>query len=271
MNDRSDEPFDLDGAVTVVTGATRGIGRAAALALGRAGAELVIVGRSTREHPYAFAPGTLEEVMDQLHGEGIEAIPVQADLTDAAQVNEVVERTLEWRGRCDVLVNNAAYTSNGPIMDVPARRWQTGFQMQVTTPLQLIQAFVPGMLERGSGRVLNIGTRAARDLIINMGLYGVTKTAQERMTKFLDFEVGGRGVSFNVFCVNQVVTTEGWHVVLENQGEEIAMGGLTYDDLVSPEECAAIIEWMVRQPSSWSGQSLTIEELRALMKADATS
>ena len=271
MSDRFDEAFDLEGAVTVVTGATRGIGRAAALALGRSGAELVLVGRSTHERPDAFAPGTLEEVVDQVRAEGIEAIGVQADLTDPVQVGTVVERTLEWRGRCDVLVNNAAYTSNGPILEVPARRWQIGFQMQVTTPLQLCQAFVPGMLERGSGRVLNIGTRAARDLLENLALYGVTKTAAERMTQFLDSEAGGRGVSFNVFCIDQVVTTEGWHVVLENQGEEIAMGGYTATELVSPEECATIIEWMVRQPSSWSGQSLMIDELRALQESATTS
>ena len=213
MSDRSDEPFDLEGAVTVVTGATRGIGKAAALELGRAGAELVIVGRSTKERPDPFAPGTLEEVVEQFNGEGIEAIGVQADLLDPAQVNTVIERTLEWRGRCDVLVNNAGYTSNGPIMEVPPRRWQNGFQMQVTTPLQLVQGFVPGMFERGTGRVLNIGTRAAREFLDNMGLYGVSKTAQERMTGFLDFEVGGRGVSFNVFCVDTVVTTEGWRTV----------------------------------------------------------
>jgi NAD(P)-dependent dehydrogenase (short-subunit alcohol dehydrogenase family) len=269
MSDPSDEPFDLEGAVTVVTGATRGIGKAAALELGRAGAELVIVGRSTRERPDPFAPGTLEEVIEEFGGEGIEAIGVQADLLDPAQVNTVIERTLEWRGRCDVLINNAGYTSNGPILEVPARRWQNGFQMQVTTPLQLVQGFVPGMFERGTGRVLNIGTRAARDFLDNMGLYGVSKTAQERMTRFLDFEAGGRGVSFNVFCVDTVVTTEGWRTVMEQQGEEIAMGGAT--ELVSPEECAAIITWMVRQPSSWSGRAPTIDEMRALMRAGAAS
>ena len=264
MNDAAEQPlFDLEGKVTVVTGATRGIGKAAALELARNGAELVIVGRSTKERPDAYQPGTLEEVVEELKSVGADAIGVQADLLDPAQVATVIERTLEWRGRCDVLVNNSAYTSNGPILQVAPRKWQNGFQMQVTTPLQLVQGFVPGMFERGVGRVLNIGTRAAREYLDNMGLYGVTKTAQERMTGFLDFEAGGRGVSFNVFCVDTVVTTEGWRTVMEQQGEEIAMGGAT--ELVSPEECAAIISWMVRQPSSWSGKSLTIGELRALM------
>ena len=162
MSDASDETFDLDGKVIVVTGATRGIGKAAALELARQGAELVIVGRSTLERPDAYQPGTLEEVVEELQALGTDALGVQADLLDPEQVANVIERTLEWRGRCDVLINNSAYTSNGPILEVAPRKWQNGFQMQVTTPLQLIQGFAPGMFERGSGRVLNIGTRAAR-------------------------------------------------------------------------------------------------------------
>ncbi len=270
MTTGSNDDFELDGAVCVVTGATRGIGRVTARKLGSAGAHVVIVGRSTRERPDAFAPGTLEEVEAQLTGEGIPVLAVQADLTDPAQVDLVVERTLEWRGRCDVLVNNAAYTSNGSILEVPPRRWQTGFQMQVTTPLQLCQAFVPGMLDRGNGRVLNVGTRAAREMIENLPLYGTTKTAAERMTLWWDFEFGGRGVSFNVFRIDSVVTTEGWHVVLEQQGEEIATGSYTTAELVAPEECADIIEWMVRQPSSWSGQIIEIPEARSAMQGIPT-
>ena len=96
----------------------------------------------------------------------------------------------------------------------------------------------------------------------------MSKSAQERMTRFLDIEVGGRGVSFNVMCVEAVVTTEGWRRVMQHQGEEIAMG--TAKERVSPEECAAIITWMVRQPSSWSGQAPTIDEMRTLMRADTS-
>jgi NADP-dependent 3-hydroxy acid dehydrogenase YdfG len=88
------------------------------------------------------------------------------------------------------------------------------------------------------------------------------------MTRWLDFELGGCGVSFNVFRIESVVTTEGWHVVLEHQGEDIATGSHTSTELVTPEECATIIEWMVRRPSSWSGQVLEIAEAREL-RADA--
>ena len=262
------EEARLEDVVAVVTGATRGIGRATAVALGQAGADVVIVGRSTHDRPDSWAPGTLEDVVAQLESIGAQALAVQADLTKPDDVQRVVDQTFEWRGRCDLLVNNAAYTSNGPLLEIPPRRWQTGFQMQVSTPLQFVQAFVPGMLERGDGRVINIGTRAAVEFMPDLHLYGVTKCAAERLTQALDYELGGRGVSFNVFRIDQVVTTEGWHVVLEQQGEAMAMGGYTATELVTPEECAEIVCWMARQPTSWSGHALPIAALRELMAAN---
>src|SRR5262245_59504172 len=160
MEDR----FDLTDAVTVITGATRGIGREAALTFGRAGAKVVIVGRTTDDSPHQVLAGTLESVLAELHGEGIDARSLQADLLDEDQTQSIVDRTLEWYGRCDVLVNNAAYTSNGPILQVPWGRWQKGMRVHVTAPLQLVQGFVPGMLERGSGRVVNVSSSAAAAL-----------------------------------------------------------------------------------------------------------
>ena len=256
--------FSLAGAVAVVTGATRGIGRAAADALGRAGADVVVVGRSTRERPDRFAPGTLEDVVEEMNAEGVQALGVQADLTVAEQVEEVVEKTLEWRGRCDVLINNVAYTSNGPLLDVPARRWHLGFQAQVVTPAQLCQGFVPGMLERGRGRVLNVGTRAATVLLPSLGLYGVTKLAGERLIESLDFEHGGRGVSFNTFRIDKIVPTDAYRLAVERQGYDVAQGGLGEADMVSAEECGRIIEWMVTRPASWSGHAIEIEQARQL-------
>src|SRR5262245_15845595 len=165
----SDE-FDLNGAVVVITGATRGIGREAAFVFGRAGAHVVIVGRTTDEAPNALLPGTLESVVAELEAEGIDARAVRADLLDEEQTQSIVDQTLAAYGRCDVLVNNAAYTSNGPILQVPYGRWQKAMRMQVIAPLQLAQGFVPGMLERGVGLVLYIRRRDAWAIDAGMAL-----------------------------------------------------------------------------------------------------
>jgi NAD(P)-dependent dehydrogenase (short-subunit alcohol dehydrogenase family) len=124
--------FELTDSVAVVTGATRGIGKQAAIALGRAGARLVLVGRTRAEAPNPLLPGTLDGVAAELGAAGIEARFVQADLTDADQTQEIVTSTLDWYGRCDVLVNNAAYTSNGPILEIPWSRWEKAMRAHIT-------------------------------------------------------------------------------------------------------------------------------------------
>jgi len=252
------------GAVAVVTGATRGIGRATAVELAGGGADVVVVGRSTLDRPDQISPGTLEEVVEQLEAAGTNALAIQADLTDPVQVNAVIEQTLAWRGRCDLLVHNAGYTSNGPIIEIPARRWQLGFQMQVTTPLQLCQGFVPGMLERGYGRVVCVGSSAAIGLRPGLSLYATSKLAAEKMTEFLDVELGGRGVSFNDFRIDKLVPTDAYKLSIAKFPD-----GFSTDESIPVEECAELIAVMLEQPATWSGQTIGIDELTAIRDASS--
>jgi citronellol/citronellal dehydrogenase len=254
----------LDGAVVVVTGSTRGIGRATAMALGRAGASVVVVGRSGRDAPGARLPGTVEEVVAALGAEGADSLPVQADLNDPDATQQIVERTLGWRGRCDVLVNNAAYTSNGPVMQVPWRRWQTAFRIQVVAPLQLCHGFVPGMLERGRGRVINVSSGASQSLTPNLALYSTSKLAMERWTDYMELEVGGRSVSFNTLRVDRIVATEGFEYVRETQGEEVATGGQGMEAVMSSEEAAAHLLWMAGRPTTWTGNTVGFADIAEL-------
>lgn len=267
--DASGERFELSGAVAVITGATRGIGKQAALALGRAGARLVLVGRTRDVAPNPVLPGTLDSVAAEFASEGIEARVVQADLSDVDQTQAIIDATLAWHGRCDVLVNNAAYNSNGPLMKVPASRWDKAMRLQVVAPLQLVQGFVPGMLERGTGRVVNVSSAAAVSLSPGLALYAVSKRAMERLNDYLHLELGGHGVSFNAFRIEKNVTTEGMRHVLATQGEAVvAMGGTL--DLISTEEVAEQLAWMVRQPADWSGQTVTCAQIARWMGTEAS-
>jgi NAD(P)-dependent dehydrogenase (short-subunit alcohol dehydrogenase family) len=257
-------PFELSGAVVVLTGATRGIGKQAALLLGRGGARLVLVGRTRDDKPNPILPGTLESVAAEFGAEGIKVRTVQADLTDPEATQRVIDQTLEWYDRCDVLVNNAAFTSNGPILDVPWNRMQKAFRAQVVAPLQMVQSFVPGMLERGSGRVVNVSSSLAATVAENMSVYTTSKLAMERWTECLDLELGGRGVSFNAYHIDRVVTTEGWQYVRDTQGEERAMTGAKSPIRMTPPECAAQLVWMVTQPASWSGNIASCSDIAEL-------
>jgi len=256
-----DQPAGTDGAVAVVTGATRGIGRAVAWALGRAGAEIVVVGRSGQTSPDARLPGTVDEMVAVLAAAGVEALAVQADLSDADQTERIIERCLAWRGRCDILVNNAAFTSNGPIMTVPWRRWQKAFRVQVVAPLQLCQGFIPGMIERGAGRVINVSSGAAQSLTPGLALYSTSKQAMERWSDYMALELPTTGVAINTLRVDRIVATEGFQYVLETQGEDVATGGQGMSGVMSSEEAAAHVLWMASQPVSWTGHTMGFEDI----------
>jgi gluconate 5-dehydrogenase len=262
----TDDRFSVAGTVAVVTGGTRGIGRAVAGLLAQAGAHVVVVGRATRDNPHRYSPGTVEDTVDELAAEGAEVLGVSADLADPAGVARVIDETMAWKGRCDVLVNNAAYTSNGPILDIPARRWQSAFHVQVTGPLSMCQAFVPGMLERGTGRVLNVSSGASQGLMSGLALYSVSKLAMERWTEYMELELGGRGVSFNTLRVDQLVPTEGWQLTYDLMGEDVATGGKGMSETVSPLECGEFMMWMLAQPAGWTGQTVGFDDIRRLQK-----
>jgi 3-oxoacyl-[acyl-carrier protein] reductase len=249
----------LAGRVAVVTGATRGIGRATARVLGGCGARLVLVGRSTGEHPNRVLPGTLEEVGDELGAEGVDVTTVEADLGSPDDTQRIVEATLGSFGRCDVLVNNAAFMPSGPILEMPSRRWLSVLRINAVAPLQLIQAFAPGMLERRWGRVLNVSSGASTGAPPDLFMYGSSKAILDRLTTDLHEEAGGGGVAFNAVRVG-AVATEQWHYsnntgILERQGT----GHLA--EVFDPADVAEAFAWLILQPSEWSGRVLSFDDL----------
>jgi NAD(P)-dependent dehydrogenase (short-subunit alcohol dehydrogenase family) len=262
------DEFSLSGAVVVVTGATRGLGRAAAEKLVQAGARVVLVGRSTAEAPHKLFPGTVEGVEEELRAAGGDVLGIAADLSVPEGREAVVARTLEWAGRCDVLVNNASYTPEGTFFSVPSRRWLIGFNVTVVAAVELCQAFVPGMLERGHGRVLNVGsgsatyyTEPAEDWEPygeGFGpplLYPVTKAALERLTIGLNDEFGDRGVSFVNLRAGKM-TSESYRYLSGRMGYHF-----DFDRVHDSEEAARGVMWMLRQPVSYSGRIVDFLDL----------
>ena len=147
----------------VITGATRGVGRGIADAFARRGDALVIVGRSTDANPNRLGlPGTLEGVAGELRAAGSDVVTINADLARTEVVDRVTREIQDACGTPDVLVNNAAATFIGPFLDIPVSRWKTALNLNLLAPVALIQGFLPGMLERDEGRIINITSTAAR-------------------------------------------------------------------------------------------------------------
>lgn len=260
MSDSSTDET-LAGRVAVVTGATRGIGRAVARALAAADARLVLVGRSTNEHPNSTLPGTLEEAAEELRASGAEVLTINADLGSPDDTDRIAETTLAAFGGCDILVNNAAFMPSGPVLGMPSRRWLAILRINAVAPLQLCQALVPGMFERGWGRVLNVSSGASNGGPPDLFMYGSSKHCLDRLTVSLHAEAGGRGVAFNAVQVGTVATEMYFHSaqtgILERQGTVI-------ERIFDPAAVADAFVWLLRQPADYSGRVLTFDDLIAL-------
>jgi NAD(P)-dependent dehydrogenase (short-subunit alcohol dehydrogenase family) len=194
----------------LVTGASRGIGAAVAARLAAGGADVAIVARTRERHEHL--DGSLVETAARIEGHGRRAAVIVADMTDADDRSRVVaEAEAVLGGSMDVLVNNAAAAMYGPVATMPLKRRRILMEVNALAPLDLAQAVVPGMTERGSGWIVNLTSATARLGGANstMALYGASKAALNRITDGLARELVGTGVRVNAIEPRAAVLTEG--------------------------------------------------------------
>jgi len=252
--------------VALVTGAARGLGRATALRLGAAGHRVVVTARSSRERPHPTFAGALEDVVEELSARGVEAYGIRADLSDPDAVQEIHARTMERFGRCDVLINNAAYSPVEPFLSMSPSKWRAALTVNVWAPAALTRWFLPAMIDRGSGAVINVGSGAAAENLPSVAPYCVTKAALERLTETVAAEVAGSGVTIACIRIAERIGTEA-DAMMRSHG----IGETTSEpDATSAEQFADVLAWLTRQ-RHLGGRTLTLQELRALADADGGS
>lgn len=203
-----------EGKIAVVTGASRGIGKATALALADAGFDLVLAARTVQsgdEHPDMLRnpdgsalPGSLEETRDAVLAKGRRARLQRLDLLESSTLDALVADTLAEWGRIDVLVNNAIYQGPGlmaDFMEGSIEELDKVFQGNVIAQVRLTRRVLEGMLERGSGIIVNLTSEAGMvdpPLKLAHGgwgyAHGATKAALHRMAGYLRVEYGDRGI-----------------------------------------------------------------------------
>ncbi|MFC5746278.1 SDR family NAD(P)-dependent oxidoreductase [Actinomadura rugatobispora] len=229
--------------VALVTGASRGVGAATALALAGEGYAVACAARATRESPQR-TPGTLDDVVDRIRAAGGTAVAVPVDLSVRDQVTRMVERTVAELGRLDVLVNNAAVTFVGDL-DIPLRRHDLVMAIDLDAPLQAIRHAVPHLRAAGEGRVVNVSSLAALKPVPGLMSYGIAKIALERMTVDLARQLAPDRIAVNCFRIDVPVASEG---TLAN------MPGVDHSGWEAPAVAAEGIAWMLRRPAGYSGR-----------------
>ena len=234
--------MELDGRVALVTGASRGVGAAVAVALADAGCRVALAARSTAAEPRR-TPGTLDATLARITERGGEAIAVPTDLSDADAVVAMVERTHSHFGRLDVLVNNAAVTFVGDL-DIPMSRHELIMAINLHAPFVAMRTARPH-LEAQGGAVVNVSSVAALYPHAGLMSYGMSKVALERLTVDAARQLAPAGVAVNCFRIDVPVASEGF--VANTPGVDRS----TWEP---PEVAAEGIVWMLRQPSTYTGR-----------------
>jgi NAD(P)-dependent dehydrogenase (short-subunit alcohol dehydrogenase family) len=229
-------PDRLRGRHAIVTGASRGIGAALAQRFAAEGASIVIAARTLDRHDHLA--GSLNETVARCRAYGTTVEAVVADLADADSRAAIVPRALEvLDGRVDILVNNGAAAVYQSTLDYPLRRRRMMFEVNVEAPIDLAQAVLPGMIERGEGWIVNLSSATARLAPgppyrsggVNgvIGVYGATKAALNRITHAFAVELQGTGVRINTIEPRAAVMSE---------GAEVLVGDIVGPEAIEPME-----------------------------------
>ncbi|GAA4278993.1 SDR family NAD(P)-dependent oxidoreductase [Aquimarina mytili] len=192
------QSFNLEGKVAIVTGSSKGIGKAIAQGLAEHGAKVVISSRSQE---------AVDEVVTEFKKEGLEAAGIACHIGKAEQRENLIQKTIEHYGGVDILVNNAAINPiYGPIEDAEEGVFDKIMDVNVKAPWMLSNLALPSMKQRGGGSIINIASVEALHPGAGLGLYSTSKAALLMLTKNQAKEWGKYGIRANVLCPGLIKT-----------------------------------------------------------------
>jgi citronellol/citronellal dehydrogenase len=186
---------ELAGRVAIVTGASRGIGRAIALGLARAGCHIVIAAKSTESTEKL--PGSIFTVADEVRALGVEALPVQTDVRDEGQIEALARSTLSKFGRIDILINTAGALWWKPLLETPAKRFDLVVQVNARAAFLCCRAVLPSMIERRWGHIINMSPPLDLSLVPGRIAYSISKLGMTLLSLGLAEEVRAHNIAVN--------------------------------------------------------------------------
>lgn len=250
----------LAGKIALVTGGGRGIGSASALALAEAGADVIVCSRTGAE---------IEAVAEQARALGRRALALTCDVTDAAQVRQLAEDAARQFGAVEILVNNAGLGRSHRFADHPDELWEQMLALNLTSVYRVTKAFVPAMIERRRGRIINIASIASKVGGKYIAAYTAAKHGVLGLTRALATELVTAGITVNAICPGYVNTP----MTDENVDSIAAKTGMTGDAaretlarlnpqnrLIESEEVAALVVWLAGEAAQGvNGQAINVD------------
>lgn len=241
----------LEGKNALVTGAGRGIGRAIALALARDGASVAVADINGEN---------AERVRAEAEMLGRKAVALRVDLTRRAEVEAMARRAVEGLGRVDVLVNNAGWDRLQPFLESEEETWDRIISLNYRAVLYTCKALLPGMVERGAGKVVNISSDAGRGGSFGQAVYSGTKGAIIAFSKALARELARHKINVNVVCPGLTETQ-----LLQDCREQMpkVMDAVTraipWGRVGTPEEVAEAVAFLASPAADYiTGQTLSV-------------
>jgi 3-oxoacyl-[acyl-carrier protein] reductase len=240
----------LEGKRAIVTGGSRGIGRAIALRLADEGADVAVCASSSA--------ASAEAVAEEIRAKGRKALGCQADVSNAAQVEALISETLEAFSSIDILVNNAGINRDGLIMRMKEEDWDSVLDVNLKGAFLCTKAVSRSMMKARSGRIVNLSSVVG--LMGNAGQvnYSASKAGLLGLTKSSAKELGSRGITVNAVCPGFIPTdmTDG----MPEQGKAALIDLIPLGRLGTTENIAAAVAFLASDDASYiTGQSIVVD------------
>jgi NAD(P)-dependent dehydrogenase (short-subunit alcohol dehydrogenase family) len=242
--------FDLTGKAALVTGASKGLGRTIALALARAGADVAIASRTHSD---------LQEVAGEIQLIGRRGAVVVADMADEASIEQMVANTISELGRIDILVNNAGIEGLGAIVEMESEAWDRVMAVNLRAPMLCCKHVGPHMIERRSGKVINVASVMATAVSRYMAPYASSKAGLVQLTRTLALEWMRHNIQVNALCPGYFLTPMNQEFFATDTGKRL-IASLPSQRLGDPAELEGAAVFLASDATSFiTGTTLYVD------------